>query len=71
MPVGANSPITYMLGLSGVFMLMTLIVFIGYGLLANQFRYFALESPKVVQGIQRVFAGLFVALGIKLAGIER
>ncbi|MCU7867868.1 MAG: LysE family translocator [Candidatus Thiodiazotropha sp. (ex Lucinoma borealis)] len=70
-PVGANSPITYMLGLSGVFMLMTLIVFIGYGLLANQFRYFALESPKVVQGIQRVFAGLFVALGIKLAGIER
>jgi threonine/homoserine/homoserine lactone efflux protein len=70
-PADANSPITYMLGLSGIFMLTTLIVFMGYGLLANQLRYYALESPKVIQGIQRVCAGLFVVLGIKLAAMER
>ncbi len=70
-PVGRVSAISYMLGMSGLFMLMTLIVFIGYGLLANQVRYYALKSPKVIQAVQRVFSGLFVALGVKLAVLER
>jgi threonine/homoserine/homoserine lactone efflux protein len=70
-PVGINSAITYMFGLSGVFMLMTLIVFTGYGLLANQLRNYALNSPKLIRGLQRVFAGVFVAIGVKLVAMER
>jgi threonine/homoserine/homoserine lactone efflux protein len=67
----AVSPISYMLVLSGVFMLMTLVVFIGYGLLANKVRYYVMQSPRMIQRIQRVFAGLFVVLGVKLAAMDR
>jgi threonine/homoserine/homoserine lactone efflux protein len=70
-PVGAESPIAYMLTLSGVFMFMTLIVFICYGLLASKVRYYVSRSPRTIQRMQRVFAGLFVALGVKLAAMER
>ena len=70
-PNGAESPIPYMLFLSAVFMLMTLTVFIGYGVLANQVRHYISQSPKIVNGIQRVFSGLFVAIGFKLATMER
>ncbi|MCG7993948.1 MAG: LysE family translocator [Candidatus Thiodiazotropha taylori] len=70
-PGDAQNPIPYMLYLSAAFMLMTLIVFIGYGILANQVRLYVSQSPKIVQGIQRVFSGLFVAIGFKLATMER
>jgi len=70
-PSGTENPIPYMLFLSAAFMLMTLIVFIGYGVLANQVRHYVSQSPKIVQGIQRVFSGLFVAIGFKLATMER
>ncbi|MCG8488740.1 MAG: LysE family translocator [Chromatiales bacterium] len=70
-PVGVSSPLSYLLVMSAVFMVLTLFVFIGYGLLANHVRHYILESPKIMQGIQRVFAGLFVVLGAKLAAMER
>ncbi len=70
-PSGTASPITYMLLLSAIFMFMTLIVFIGYGVLANQVRCYISQSPKIVQSVQRVFSGLFVAIGFKLATMER
>ncbi|MCG8028054.1 MAG: LysE family translocator [Candidatus Thiodiazotropha taylori] len=70
-PTDAQNPIPYMLYLSVAFMLMTLIVFIGYGILANQVRLYVSQSPKIVQGIQRVFSWLFVAIGFKLAAMER
>ncbi|MCG8053025.1 MAG: LysE family translocator [Candidatus Thiodiazotropha endolucinida] len=70
-PTDAQNPIPYMLYLSVAFMLMTLIVFIGYGILANQVRLYVSQSPKIVQGIQRVFSGLFVVIGFKLATMER
>jgi threonine/homoserine/homoserine lactone efflux protein len=70
-PAGSASVVSLMLGMSGLFMVMTLIVFIGYGLLANQVRNYVKKSPKVIQGIQRLFSGLFVALGVKLAVMER
>jgi threonine/homoserine/homoserine lactone efflux protein len=60
-----------MLALSGVFMLITLVVFVGYGVLANKVRYYVSQSPRMIQRIQRMFAGLFVALGVKLAAMER
>ena len=52
-------------------MLMTLVVFIAYGLLANHVRYYVSQSPVIVQRIQQLFAGIFVALGFKLAAMER
>ena len=60
-----------MLALSGVFMAMTFVVFVGYGLLANQVRHVIVNSPRVVAGSQKVFAGLFAAMGLKLALAER
>lgn len=70
-PTDMASPIQFMLMLSGIFMLMTLLVFIGYGILAYQVRYHISHSPRLIQRIQRVFAGMFVALGAKLAVMER
>ena len=69
-PDTAN-PLPQMLLLSAVFMLMTLVVFIGYGLFADKVRGFVLSSPKLVQKVQRCFAGIFVMLGAKLAMAER
>ncbi len=70
-PSSATSPVSYMLLLSAIFMLMTLIIFIGYGILANQVRHYVSQSPKMVRGIQRLFSGLFVVMGFKLAMMER
>lgn len=70
-PTNTESPITYMLSLGGVFMLMTFVVFICYGVLASRIRYYILQSPRMIQGIQRIFACMFIALGVKLASMER
>ena len=70
-PQSVATALPRLLALSGVFMLMTLIVFIGYGLLANRVRYFVVNSPQHLQNTQRVLSGLFVALGFKLALSER
>ncbi len=68
---GSVSELPQMLILSGTFMLMTFIVFVGYGLLAFQVRQFVIHSPVLIQRIQKVFAGLFVALAVKLAFMQR
>ena len=52
--------------MSAVFMGLTLVIFILYGLLANSVRGWATSSPKIVRGCQRTFAVLFAALGIRL-----
>ncbi|MEW8029680.1 MAG: LysE family translocator [Candidatus Thiodiazotropha sp.] len=70
-PGDTASPVSYMLVLSAIFMLMTLIVFIGYGVMATQVRHYVSRSPNLVRKIQRVFSGLFLAMGIKLAAMER
>ncbi|MDW6004399.1 LysE family translocator [Vibrio mangrovi] len=70
-PAGQTSPVPYMLILSLVFMLMTFIVFVIYGLLANKIRHAIIQSPKVVRRIQKSFAGLFILMGVKLAAMER
>ncbi|HEX6468391.1 MAG TPA: LysE family translocator [Streptosporangiaceae bacterium] len=53
--------------LSAVFMLMTLVVFIAYGLFAGVVRARALARPAVLTWMRRLFAGSFLALGAKLA----
>ncbi len=61
------SPMFEMLVLSVVFMTMTLIVFILYGISSNIVRKHVVNSPKIIVWLQRSFAAIFVALGIKLA----
>ena len=60
-----------MLFLSAIFMLMTLVVFILYGVFAHGVRRRVVESPRVVQWLQRSFAACFAALGCKLATAEQ
>ncbi|MDD2056709.1 LysE family translocator [Pseudomonas sp. GD03860] len=60
-----------MLGLSGVFMLMTFVVFVLYGLLANLFRRAVIESPQVQNWLRRSFAASFAGLGLNLAFAQR
>ena len=60
-----------MLALSGVFMLLTLVVFAGYGMFAAAMRRRMLGRPRVVSWIRRVFAGSYVALAGRLALSDR
>jgi threonine/homoserine/homoserine lactone efflux protein len=71
--IGANEvhPLLQMLGLSGVFMAMTFVIFVGYGLFAASIRDHVISRPRVVTWMRRAFAGAFVALGAKLAFAER
>jgi threonine/homoserine/homoserine lactone efflux protein len=64
-------PLSRMLLLSGVFMLMTFVVFVGYGLFAASVRDHVISRPRVVTWMRRTFAGAFAALGAKLAFAER
>jgi threonine/homoserine/homoserine lactone efflux protein len=63
--------LTLMVQLSAVFMLVTLVVFAIYGVLAAAARRQVLDRPAVLQWIRRTFAAVFVALGIRLAVAER
>ncbi|MGD9163029.1 MAG: LysE family translocator [Desulfobacteraceae bacterium] len=65
------SPTFQLVMLSLVFMAMTLIIFILYGLSANLVRRRVVNSPKLVIIIQRSFAALFALFGLKLALTER
>ncbi|HMK80009.1 MAG TPA: LysE family translocator [Xanthobacteraceae bacterium] len=64
-------PLPAMLTLSGVFMLMTFVVFVGYGLFAAAIRDHVISRPRVLTFMRRTFAAAFVALGARLAFAER
>jgi len=64
-------PLSRMFALSLVFMVLTFIVFVGYGLFAAWIRTHVVSRPQVLTWMRRGFAGAFVALGIKLALAER
>lgn len=66
-----TTPMTDMLLLSGIFMAMTLLVFIIYGLCANGVRKYIVNSPRIVTRVQRSFAAVFAMLGLKLALTDR
>ena len=61
------SPIRELIALSLVFMAITLIVFVLYGVLASGFRRQVQRSPGVMLWLRRAFAVIFVALSISLA----
>jgi threonine/homoserine/homoserine lactone efflux protein len=60
-----------MLGLSGVFMLMTFVVFAGYGVFAASVRTHLIDRPRVVTRVRQVFAASFAGLGLRLATTDR
>jgi len=64
-------PLSRMLELSAVFMLLTFVVFVGYGLFAASVRARVVSRPRVLTWMRRAFAGAFVALGAKLALADR
>ena len=64
-------PLSRMLLLSAVFMLMTFVVFVGYGLFAAAIRDRIISRPRVLTWMRRTFAGAFVLLGAKLALADR
>ena len=68
---GEPHPMARMLGLSAVFMLLTFVVFVGYGTFAAAVRSHVISRPRVLMWMRRSFAGAFAALGAKLALAER
>lgn len=64
-------PLARMIELSGIFMLMTFVVFVIYGLFAAWLRDHVITRPQVMTWLRRSFAAAFVALGAKLATAER
>ena len=64
-------PLSLMLPLSAVFMLMTFVMFVGYGLFAASVRDHVISRPQVLAWMRRIFAGAFAALGARLALSDR
>ena len=70
-PASEAHPLPRMLELSAVFMLVTFVVFVGYGLFAAAIRRHVIPRPQVLVWMRRTFAAAFVALGAKLAFADR
>jgi len=67
----APGAVSRMVELSAVFMLLTFVVFVGYGVFAASVRQHVVSRPRVMIWMRRVFAGSFVALGARLALASR
>ena len=65
------SPTRQLLGLSAVFMLMTLVIFALYGILASGISAYLINSPKAIRRMQQSFAVIFAALAAKLVFSEQ
>ena len=70
-PAGAVSATQDLIILALIFMLLTFIVFIGYGACASMARDYVISRPAVLLWLRRSFAGAFGLLGLKLALSER
>ncbi|KQT46958.1 lysine transporter LysE [Devosia sp. Leaf420] len=70
-PADAPGAVPQMLQLSGVFMIMTFVVFALYGLFAAAIRNQVVSRPAIMVWMRRSFAAAFVALGAKLALTQR
>jgi threonine/homoserine/homoserine lactone efflux protein len=60
-----------MVGLSGVFMAVTLVVFAAYGVFAAGVRTHVIRRPRVVTWMRRTFAATYVALAARMAVTSR
>lgn len=70
-PVNTANPTSYMLGLAAVFMLLTFVIFAGYGAFAAATRQYVISKPRVLLWMKRGFAGAFGVLGLRLAMSDR
>lgn len=70
-PADTANATTAMLGLAGIFMLLTFVVFVGYGAFAAATRRYVISKPRVMLWLRRGFAGAFGALGLRLALADR
>jgi threonine/homoserine/homoserine lactone efflux protein len=70
-PAGDPHATLRMLHLSGVFMALTFVGFVAYGVCAAQVRRHVIGRPAVMTWIRRVFAGSFAALSVTLAATTR
>ncbi|HWU18369.1 MAG TPA: LysE family translocator [Devosia sp.] len=70
-PASAPDALPRMLELSAVFMGMTFVVFVLYGLFAAAIRGHVINRPAIMVWMRRTFAGAFVLLGARLALTER
>ncbi len=68
---GAPNVVPQMLGLSAVFMALTFVVFVAYGMMAATMRRRVLSSPRAMTWMRRAFAGAFAGLAVKLALTDR
>ena len=66
-PAGTANPTPMLMMLALIFMLLTFVVFIGYGLCAALARDMVISRPKVMLWFRRTFAGAFALLGLRLA----
>jgi threonine/homoserine/homoserine lactone efflux protein len=66
-PSNIPNPTSHMLGLAAIFMLLTFIVFVGYGAFASATRRYVIARPGIMLWLRRGFAGAFGLLGLKLA----
>jgi len=64
---GELHPVWRMLALSAIFMVLTFVVFVGYGLFAASIRDHVISRPRALAWMRRAFAGAFVVLGARLA----
>jgi threonine/homoserine/homoserine lactone efflux protein len=67
----ASSPTRQMLGLGAIFMLLTLLIFVLYGILASGVSTYLLNSPKIIRRVQKSFALVFAGLAVRLTISEQ
>ncbi|MBE0584915.1 MAG: LysE family translocator [Desulfofustis sp.] len=67
----STTPTLDMMLLSIMFMIMTLAIFILYGVSAHGVRRYVAGAPRLMLWLQRSFAAVFAALGVKLAMVDR
>lgn len=65
------NPVPAMFSLAGIFMLLTLLVFILYGACASLARDYLVRKPAVMLWMKRSFAAAFGFLGLRLALSDR
>jgi len=67
----SSSPTVEMIMLSAVFMGMTFIIFVLYGILASGISTYLINSSKAVKRLQQAFAVILAAFAVKLALSEK
>jgi threonine/homoserine/homoserine lactone efflux protein len=64
---GTESHTREMLILAAVFMALTMIIFVAYGICASLARHYVISRPRVMLWFRRTFAATFTFLGMRLA----